>query len=200
MALTHVTSGRPEGAPLRANLLAERQLEIRGRRSGLRSAVARLVGVVIVGAGLAAGLQLAHGRVTGAASLTRGRLTRIARENDRLAASEQVGKARQARAQFLGAAGARRRLWTDVMAIIGQVTPGEIWMSRMVVKESEGRELVVMDGYAASLDILPGFVRTLGQAVGSQETQIEQVSDAQINGRPVVRFTCKVVLRSIHGP
>jgi hypothetical protein len=200
MALTRVTSRSTEGAVLRANLLAERQLQLKGRRSGLRCAVARLVGVLALGAAVAAGLQLAHGRVTDAASLSRGTLARIARENGRLTAAERVGRARRARAQFLSATGARRRLWTDVIAAIGQVTPRDIWMSRMVVKESEGRELLVVDGYAASLDILPGFVRTLGQAVGGRETQIEQVSDAQIDGRPVVRFTCKVVLRSIPRP
>ena len=197
MATTRATSGRPETSLPRANLLAERQGTLAARRADLRRVVARLIALVAVGVGLTAGLVTAHGRVIDLASSARRKSAAIAHDNARLAAAERAGKAHQARAQFLSATSARHRRWTDVMAVTGQVMPREIWLRRLVVKESEGRQVLLVDGYCTGLDVLPDFMRTLGRAVGAEETHIEQVSDARLDGRRVVRFASKVVLRPV---
>ena len=199
MTLARAPSTRAEGTLPRANLLAERQAQVEDRWSGLRCALVRLIGVLAIGVVLVPGLLLVHSRVADVASVTRGRADRIADENARLAEAEQQGEARYASAEFVGATRARQQRWTDVVAVIGQVIPREVWLSRLVVKESEGREVLVVEGYATGLDVLPGFVRVLGRAVGGQQTQIEEVSEVEIDGQDLVRFTCKAVLRTIDG-
>lgn len=199
MATTRVTSGCPETGLARVNLLAERDGQLKARRSALRRAVGRLVAVLAVGAAMAAGLFLAHARVTELASSTSRKLTRVDARNTRLASAQRTGRARQARTEFLSATRARHGRWVEVMAVAGQAMPGDIWVRRLVVKEAEGHEMLLVEGYSTGLDLLPAFMRTLGRALDARETHIEQVSDAQIDGRRVVRFSAKLVLRPSGG-
>jgi hypothetical protein len=195
MTMARVTSGYPESGPAKANLLAERQVQLEARRTAFRRAVARLAAALLAGAVLLTGLVLANARVTQRAFSIRGNLARITTRNAGLAAAERAGKARQAQTQFLGAIRARHARWVQVMAVAGQVTPRDMWIRRIVVQENAGQEVLLVEGYSTSLDQLPAFMRTLGRAVGARQTQIDQVSDAEIDGRRVVRFASRLVLR-----
>jgi hypothetical protein len=180
-----------------ANLFAEQQALLSKTRAQLQAAAARLAAVLVLGTAVVTALVLVDGRLSSRAAVTI-REAAIAEEQNRGLTVEAEEALRRAQlGELLSATRDRRERWAQVLAAIAPATPRSVFLTRLILKEDEGREVLSINGYATGIEVLPGFLEDVGRAVGAEATRIDNASDVQVDGKAMVRFSCQAYLRKL---